>query len=244
MEMLDISIEEEKRWQEYNEGKRLGLTVEQPGKNPLLLGNKPQDFTWRSLLKIRRSEIDLVLAIIPYNYAIYLLKTLVQLIKSGTQVEYAAKIALVLAQIHQTAIQMDVDVYNMINELSALLKQKLEAERDSIGFNVSGLQFIKRRIKNERELQTIDTVVSAEVQSYRQRKREEKAEEHKKEVKKKKNKVGRNKGMLDAMLEETAKEETKKVETTLEKNKKRKRDVEKEEQKKKLREMLGGDEQD
>ncbi|KAL0479198.1 U3 small nucleolar RNA-associated protein [Acrasis kona] len=245
MEELDLCMQEEQKWNDYQEAKNRNIAAERPSANPLLMNMTPLAYTWRSLRRVRRSEVDLVLAILPYNYCIYVLNSILQLLKTnhhGVDVEYASKIALVMAQIHQTSIQMDADAFDMMESLSKVIKHKLGSERDTIGYNLSGMKFIQQRITNERQLQIIDDVMNDQVVSYRQNKKNAKAAEKKsqrEESQVKRNKKGRNRGLLDAMIEDRDQPQQKKmVETSLDLKKKRARQQEVVSQKKKLKQMV------
>jgi hypothetical protein len=56
--------------------------IEKPSKNPLLLGKTSDQYTWFALSKIKRSEIDNVLSIIPYSHGLYILQKIERLLKS------------------------------------------------------------------------------------------------------------------------------------------------------------------
>lgn len=68
---------------DYKHAIKLNLpNIEKPSKNPLLLGKSSDQYTWFALSKIKRSEIDNVLSIIPYSHGLYILQKIERLLKS------------------------------------------------------------------------------------------------------------------------------------------------------------------
>jgi U3 small nucleolar RNA-associated protein 12 len=234
--------------------------------NPLLLGYTVNEYVWRCLTRIAPSELDLVMAILPYRYALYILEKLNQQLSCNEMppmVEYISRIVLILIQIHQKTILLDHKVFPLINSLNQHMRKALLNERNMIGFNTAALSFVRNHIRNEMEFRMWNNEIVAHVSelqksqkvlSYREKQKEQikfkklaqKQQDEALNKNKKKPKKGRFQGILDnLMTNEEAEEESSNVPLTFEvkesllqkKQKKRKR--EKEEQRdKKLKQAL------
>lgn len=151
MDALTLAMEEEK------------LKSQQPyTPNPLLLGMSIEDYVWATVKRVRASELDVILAILGFSHAMFLLRIMSVLLTRQVQVELATRIVLTLVRIHRASIVLDNSLYDMMQALSQLVKQRLYEAKNMLGFNQAALGFVKRRLQGEKELLNVDAAVSEE----------------------------------------------------------------------------------
>ncbi|KAG2379221.1 hypothetical protein C9374_007360 [Naegleria lovaniensis] len=212
MENLDIAINEEI---EMNEDGSSEST------NPLLLGLSIQDYVWKCLTRIARSDLDMVLSIIHFSHAYFILKQLDKLMKKkSVDVELSTRIILLLIHIHYKQLvqsQSDQDTFDLMQSLHEHVKSALREQSQRIGFNIAALNFIKNRMKNEQDLYdfTKQANVNDIVKSYREKQREKRRiAKHEQESNKKKKvhkRMSKFKGLLESMIEKMDNDPTKQV---------------------------------
>ncbi|EFC47236.1 WD40 repeat domain-containing protein [Naegleria gruberi] len=218
MENLDVAINEE-----INIIESIANNVTIP-KNPLLLGLSIEEYVWKCLTRIARSDLDMVLSIIHFSHAYFILKQVNKLMKQkSVDIELSTRIVLLLIHIHYKQLvqsNSDQETFDLMQSLHELVRNGLVQQSKRIGFNVAALQFVKNRMKNEQELFEFnkESKVNDIVKSYRERQREKKrlakyeAEQSSTGKKKKEHKrMAKFKGMLDSMIEKIENDPTKQV---------------------------------
>lgn len=191
IEVLDIAIEEDRKWEEYTEAKKKGLLIKVPDQNPLLMKMSVEDYVWFYLKKIRRSEILNVLSVLSYSHASYILTKLeILFYKQRIDIELASKIVFSLTRIHQNTLFKDVALFKLIYKLNRAIKHDLYLEKDVIGFNTAALGLVRRRLQNEKELLTINEVAQRSKLQYTTTYRRSKKEQER--IQKEKEKLNAN----------------------------------------------------
>jgi U3 small nucleolar RNA-associated protein 12 len=125
--------------------------------NPLLLGKTLMVYTRYAMRSIPTAELEAALLMLPYSNALQLFGLLADLLDAGLSVELCCRAALFLMRIHQrtiaagagtgTSAQLGIIVERVCNSA----RTQLAGLRDSLGFNIAGLQFVQRR-HNEKRL--------------------------------------------------------------------------------------------
>ena len=216
MESLEIAMNEEIESMQNNHSTTIS-------NNPLLLSLTIEEYVWKCLTGIARSDLDMVLSIIHFSHAYFILKQLDKLMKKkSVDVELSTRIILLLIHIHYKQLvqsQSDQDTFDLMQSLHEHVKSALQEQSQRIGFNIAALNFIKNRMKNEQELFefTKQANVNDIVKSYREKQREKrriaKYEQEQANNKKKKihKRMSKFKGLLESMIEKMDNDPTKQV---------------------------------
>eukprot|EP00818_Percolomonas_sp_WS_P000897 CAMPEP_0117435616 /NCGR_PEP_ID=MMETSP0759-20121206/574_1 /TAXON_ID=63605 /ORGANISM="Percolomonas cosmopolitus, Strain WS" /LENGTH=981 /DNA_ID=CAMNT_0005227171 /DNA_START=299 /DNA_END=3242 /DNA_ORIENTATION=- len=168
IEALDVAIAEDRRWEEYTQTKKQGMLAKVPDENPLLMKMEVNDYVWFHLKKIRRSEIVNVLSVLGYSHATYIMSKIEALLsRQRIDIELAAKLVFTLVKIHQNTLFKDTNLFKMVYHLNLLIKQRLQTEKDHIGFNSSALKLVRRRLQNEKEMLGMSEITRREQLQYR-----------------------------------------------------------------------------
>lgn len=170
IENIQIAMDDEERWIEYEKQKDV---LEKPQKNIKLEGMKNDEYVWYSLNRIPKSEVSLVLSIIPFKHAIFILKKLNEL-NPIENIEFASNIVITICEIFQSQLMNDSFYYTLLLNLSQKIKSSLVKERNLLGFNLAALSFVKRRLTNEKELLNIDEAITLNKHIEKKKVKEEK----------------------------------------------------------------------
>ena len=125
--------------------------------NPLLLGKSLQAYTRYALKSVPTAELEAALLMLPYRSALQLFRLLADLLDEGLDVERCCRAALFLVRIHQRTIAagagtgMSSQLGLIVDRVCVSARTQLAHLSDTLGFNVAGLQFVKRRL-NEKKL--------------------------------------------------------------------------------------------
>eukprot|EP01080_Neovahlkampfia_damariscottae_P003947 gene3947-7157_t len=157
IEAIEYAMRDDESFEEYEKNPNL---LEKPIHNPILLNLDTDEYIWKSLTKIKRSEIENVLSIIPFKHGVYVLKKMENIFKKvKVNVEISTRIIISICEIFQFQILSEPSLIPLIISLSKSIKDLVSNERNQIGFNIAGLQFIKQRLSNEKEMLNIEEAI-------------------------------------------------------------------------------------
>jgi U3 small nucleolar RNA-associated protein 12 len=174
MEILDIATDEEARWDKYNADVRqmarrklehrsglqrmieeasgmaetLDKEVARPAPNIYLRGRSVDQYVLDMLLSIRRSHLEEALMVLPFDYAVTLIKYLQRFIETSQRVELAVRCALFLISIHQNQIVANSSVLQSLVKLKRSTRERLQQQKDMIGFNLAALRMLQRQFQD------------------------------------------------------------------------------------------------
>ena len=112
----------------------------------------PVSFMSESLKKIRSSDLEESLLMMPFKYVSDLLEVLEELISNGIQIELCCRCLFFLTKVHQGQISSSSALQNVVDRLRVTARKRISDIRDSMGFNLSGLQFLKRNIESSEDV--------------------------------------------------------------------------------------------
>lgn len=157
IEVVELAMEEQSKCEIEN------ISPREVSKNPLLMGMSVNQFIWNQLSRISRSDMDHVLVILSYQHAIFLIYKLHEMMVSDElklNIERVVRIILQLVHIHHNAMLLDQSLFDTMQQLSLRIKSQLYQEKNAIGFNIAALNFVKRRLENEKELLSVDEAIA------------------------------------------------------------------------------------
>uniref|UniRef100_A0A8C4ETC9 WD repeat domain 3 n=1 Tax=Dicentrarchus labrax TaxID=13489 RepID=A0A8C4ETC9_DICLA len=148
MEALELYKEENRKLEVHkyaceNAGKELT--------NSLMLF-QPSRYVLDVIKKVRSSELEVSLLVLPFPYVPELLKLFNSYIQQGLEVELVCRCLFFLLKIHFGQISSNQMLLSVIDELRTNTVSKVREIRDVMGFNNAGLQFLQREIESKEDV--------------------------------------------------------------------------------------------
>lgn len=140
VEALDMAASEEERIKESRQAMRESDYVP----NPLLLGLSPSNYVLRAIGRVRASDLEQALLLVPFMDALRLLDFCTSWLRQGASVELLARVCILLCRVHLQQLMATPAARTTLFELRALLQTRLNETKDTWGYNAAGLEFLKR----------------------------------------------------------------------------------------------------
>ncbi|XP_053144476.1 WD repeat-containing protein 3 [Hemicordylus capensis] len=177
MEAIELYREETAKLKEHTAickaaGKLVPLPV-----NPILqaYGNiSPSAYVLDVLKKVKSSELEESLLVLPFSYIPDLLVLFNQYIELGSEVELLCRALLFLLRIHFGQITSNQLLVKVMENLKKSTISKVGQVRDVLGFNMAGLQFLKREIEAKDEVTFFADATERFEEKKRKRKKKQK----------------------------------------------------------------------
>ncbi|XP_056016020.1 WD repeat-containing protein 3-like isoform X2 [Ostrea edulis] len=175
MEALDLYKEESARLKDHREqSRRKGQKLPPLSLNPMFMAYKcdtPERYMLEMLRKIKSSELEESLLVLPFSYVVDLLKVLEVFIDSGWEVELSCRCLFFLLRVHHGQITSNLVLLPVIDRLRQKTRDRVGELRDRIGFNRAGSEFVQKQI----ELAQETVFFSDATGRFRERKRKKRA---------------------------------------------------------------------
>ncbi|KAI4898120.1 hypothetical protein NFI96_015384 [Prochilodus magdalenae] len=156
MEALELYRKESKTLEEHKAAcKAAGKELPPPQMNPILMayGNiSPSHYVLEVIKKVRSSELEVSLLVLPFPYIPDLLSLFNTYIKHGLEVELVCRCLFFLLRIHFGQITGNQMLLSVIDDLRTNTISKVREIRDVLGFNSAGLQFLQREIESKEDV--------------------------------------------------------------------------------------------
>ncbi|KAF2981634.1 hypothetical protein EK904_001096 [Melospiza melodia maxima] len=177
MEAIELYREETAKLKEHNAiCKAAGKEVPFPV-NPILraYGNiTPSAYVLEVFKKVKSSELEESLLVLPFSYVPDLLRLFNEYIQQGSDVELLCRALLFLLKIHFGQITSNQMLVTVIENLKKTTISRVSEARDVLGFNMAGLQFLKREIEAKEEVTFFADATERFEEKKRKRKKKEK----------------------------------------------------------------------
>ncbi|XP_011643743.1 WD repeat-containing protein 3 isoform X1 [Pogonomyrmex barbatus] len=132
----------------------LSKGTEQAPPLPLLMQayncTSTEEFLLETFKRIRASELEETLLLLPYSAACDILQRLPSLLKNNYHSELLARLALCLVQAHHGPIVANQNLLSTLEIVKKLTIKKISSLRDIVGFNLHGMMYMQR-VLEERE---------------------------------------------------------------------------------------------
>lgn len=149
LECLDVS-------REYNEQLSKAIADKTPP-IPLQMQayncTNTEDYLLEMVKRIRGSDLEETLLLLPYSAACEILKMLPKLLQSDYHTELITKLALCLVQAHHGPITATKELLPILETVKTLAIEKVSKLRDIIGFNLHGMMCMQRVIEEKEGVQ-------------------------------------------------------------------------------------------
>ncbi|CAK1547083.1 unnamed protein product [Leptosia nina] len=111
-----------------------------------------EDFLLETIRKIRSSDLEEALLLLPFSTACELLKMLTTLLERSDQTELLCRLAIFLLKIHHAPLVANQQLLKYLIQIQAKATMRLNELRDMVGFNLHALQWLQRDVEaNESE---------------------------------------------------------------------------------------------
>lgn len=158
LEAIDVYREQRANLQEY-EAVRKVRTAEPvpppPAPHPLMTVYQtscPDRYMLETLRRIRYSELEETLLVLPFGYVVDLLKVLAELLSRNWEVELCCRCLFFLLRVHSGQIGATAALVPVVDRLRLCTLAHLGQARDEVGFNLAGLNFLQREIDAREEV--------------------------------------------------------------------------------------------
>lgn len=150
VDALDMASAEEERLEEAREeAQRRGGGGALVTPNPLLLGLTPSDYVLRSVSQVRGSELEQAMLLVPFTDALRLLRYLAGWLRRGVKVELLCRVATLLLRVHMQQLMATPSARPVLTELQGLLRGRVKALKDGMGFNLAAMEHLRRMIAEQ-----------------------------------------------------------------------------------------------
>ena len=151
VEALDMAAAEEERINESRKALREGDYVA----NPLLLGLSPSQYVLRAVSKVRGSDLEQALLLVPFMDALKLLQLCTTwLSNNGSNAELLARVSILLCRVHLHQLMSTPVARNTLLELKSLLHDRLSDLKDTWGYNAAAIEFLKNKRRRASDFET------------------------------------------------------------------------------------------
>ncbi|KAL3231055.1 U3 small nucleolar RNA-associated protein 12 [Nakaseomyces bracarensis] len=159
MEALDIGITEISAMEQYKEDmkqwnkKKTGMQPEKPQGNALLIALKksPENYILETLGKIKPSQIEDALLVMPFSYILKFLKFIDVITSNKSLLQKHLPLIcrnlffIVKSNYKELVAQKNVDLKLQITRVKNELRSTLKSNVDELGFNIEGMKFVKQQ---------------------------------------------------------------------------------------------------
>ena len=118
------------------------------GGNPLMRDITPAQYVMRTLQRINRANLDIVMASLPFHSAVSLIRWMVEWLREGREVELTVRCLCCLIKHHRNQLESSSTVRPLFLEARDLVHAKVDDLRDRCGMNLAALRLISREMKN------------------------------------------------------------------------------------------------
>jgi U3 small nucleolar RNA-associated protein 12 len=168
LEALELCEAEQEKWEDYMadvEGATAVLTAKQraglvagdakaqaaldalvppPKPSPLLLNRTPAMHMLATLRAIRASDLEDALLVLPFAEAMQLVRYLHHLLRRDVAVQLCTTAVLIVLRVHHAQVVSNQSLVTSFAALQATMQARLRKHKDDMGFNLAGLQFLRK----------------------------------------------------------------------------------------------------
>ncbi|XP_048834669.1 WD repeat-containing protein 3 isoform X2 [Brienomyrus brachyistius] len=178
MEALELYREETKNLEDHQAAcQAAGKQLPPPKLNPILVafGNTPSRHVLETIKKVKSSELEVSLLVLPFQYIPDLLSLFNGFIQDGLEVELVCRCLFFLLRIHFGRISSNQMLLSVINDLRTNTVSKVREIRDVLGFNSAGLQYLQHEVEAREDVMFFTDATDRFEEKRRKRKKRERA---------------------------------------------------------------------
>ncbi|EGG23400.1 WD40 repeat-containing protein [Cavenderia fasciculata] len=115
--------------------------------NIFLFGKDIEDYLWEKVRKVRAGDLEESLMVLPFTDLKVFFQYCIKWLRRAYNVELISRCVFYLVQTHQNHLSISEDMALVLKELNELIKDRLQRQRDYIGFNRAAMGYLKREIE-------------------------------------------------------------------------------------------------
>ncbi|XP_011144866.1 WD repeat-containing protein 3 isoform X2 [Harpegnathos saltator] len=145
---------------------------------PLMQGydcTNTEDFLLETFKRVRASELEETLLLLPFSAACDILQKLPLLLKRDYHTELLARLALCLIQAHHGPTVASGNLLSIVEDVKTLAIEKISALRDIVGLNLHGMMYMQRVLEEREGVKLFRDATKNSKQRNRVRRNKEKA---------------------------------------------------------------------
>ncbi|XP_069680320.1 WD repeat-containing protein 3 [Periplaneta americana] len=181
LECLEICRDFRAKLDEYNEQVKAAESKKKkpppPPQPPALMvayqASTPEDFLIEILQRIRSSDLEEALLLLPFTSVCELLGQLPALLDRGHQTELVCRTMIFLFRVHHSPIVNNQALLPIVGKLQQLAINRVTQLRDMVGYNLHGLQFLQRELEAKEGIQLFRDATLEKKNKDRQKKKKE-----------------------------------------------------------------------
>lgn len=112
-----------------------------------------EDFLLETVKRVRASDLEETLLLLPYSAACDILEMLPKLLKSGFHTEVIARLTLCLIQAHHGPIMSNQNLLSTIETIKTLIFERISTLRDTVGYNLHCMLYVQRHVEEQQGIQ-------------------------------------------------------------------------------------------
>jgi len=145
---------------------------------PLMLAynaQSPLDFMCGAVCRIKSSELEGTLLVLPLDVVKQLMDILLELIRNQLEVEVVSRCLLFLLEIHHGPIMANKSFEDVVMKLNEVLGSEISRLREMTGTNLAGLRYLGARIKEKEDVELFADATLRIREKNKKKKKKEKA---------------------------------------------------------------------
>ncbi|ODO09357.1 hypothetical protein I350_02957 [Cryptococcus amylolentus CBS 6273] len=154
MEAITVADEDRLAVQQWEEDcEKAGAEVPRPPRHAELIARgdlEPDQYVLQTVKKIPAASMEDALLVLPFRMVVSLMGYLDEWAMQGKEVILVSRILFFLLRTHSAQIVSNRIMRTPLLTLRTHLRQALSAQRDTMGFNIAALKFLKGRWEGER----------------------------------------------------------------------------------------------
>lgn len=170
MEALDLGITQIEQFEKYDKDlldwqrKKVSEPPVKPTQNAILLAinKKPEEYIMETLTRIRPSQLEDALLVLPFSYTLKFLKFIDVVLANKKMLNnhlalICRNLFFIIKSNHKELVsQKNENLKLQINRVKEHLRNALKSNEDNLGFNIQGLKFMKQQWNLKHNYEFID----------------------------------------------------------------------------------------
>ncbi|XP_064484257.1 WD repeat-containing protein 3-like [Ornithodoros turicata] len=178
MEALDIFKEEKGKLEEIAALKAAGQPTPVHTPHPLFVAygtTCPHKYMLQALKRVKFSELEETLLVLPFSYTTDLLRVLSELLERGWEVELCCRSLFFLLKVHSGQITTTSSMVGLIDKLRRTTLEEVNRLRDTVGFNLAGLRVMQTEVDAREDVALFMDATNAFKEKRKKRQKKERA---------------------------------------------------------------------
>ncbi|ODQ63195.1 WD40 repeat-like protein [Nadsonia fulvescens var. elongata DSM 6958] len=158
IEALEIGDKDLDLMAAWKQGKLTNPKLALPARDPRLafMNISAEDFVFSVLEKIKAAQLEDALFVLPFNQVTAMLRFIEIWVKNPKNIGLICRVLFFLIKVHQKQIVANKIMKPMLENVKEFLRLNLKNQHQEIGYNMSGLKFIKQNWDTHHKKDFID----------------------------------------------------------------------------------------